>query len=758
MNHKKALKCVLLSFLMLVLDSQMSVSNDNEQKFSQLAVQKGTLIFDWNDIGAFWFRNEGRHGKKLNVPVKAMPFTEALEIKTLSKPPHDHYLRLSLDTPIKLKQNDIVLLSFYARTTQSNTEGHGRMGVNLQRSSKPWTVHNHWPLTIEREWKRYYAPFTIQVKRGFGMEIIPPTPSGGDAKTFAIGEVRFGLKFGYAPQTVQIADLKAVNYGPDLPGEQLPYTPIKNSSDAVVLSKALAGHKASPSWTPKVLDDLRTGRQYLPDFSYAGYHFGEDALPILDEGSRILNVTDYGAVPNDGNDDTAAVRQALARAEAINEPVIIQFPAGQLDITDILFIKRGHLTMRGAGSGNNGTILNFGRPLAQMQKPDQILEQEEEIRQNNMKTDQGDDYSPFSWLGGVLWIEPAEGRSDEFITNACGVLHRGGHTITVDSANDLYIGQVVQLQWHDCHGGDSILPHIFNCEAYDLADGFGESLLHAPQVWQNLTIERIDDNYITFKEPINHGIRAEWRHQIHKVSFIREVGVVGFKIQFPLTVYAGHHCEEGYNAVYMNRAMHSWICDVEIVNCDSGVIINHGKNITAQTIVISGRYGHYSLMARDSDQVLFRGFEISAGSLHNPSFNTYCRSSVYTHGKISNAQLDQHNGMNHQNLWDDLEVHGSLGGLWEHGGSASDAPTHGAFNVAWNLRFMPRLNTPVRANDILDGPSAYLIGLVSSAPLMFRYGPNAYLEGLNRLNIAVPSLYEYQLKKRTRNRALAASP
>jgi hypothetical protein len=333
----------------------------------------------------------------------------------------------------------------------------------------------------------------------------------------------------------------------------------------------------------------------------------------------------------------------------------------------------------------------------------------------------------------------------------------------VNSVNKLSVGQAVQLRWYDQENGATIIPHIFNCDESALSDGFGSALFNAPQVWQIVTIKAIDGNKITFKEPINHDIRQEWNVELRRVGFISEVGFEGFKIEFQESKYAGHHTEHGYNGIYLRNAIHSWVRDVEIVNCDSGVLVDKSKNITVKDVKISGRGGHYSLMARNSDQVLFRDFKLfvdsgTDGAIHNPSFNTACRASVFTHGRINTALLDQHNGLNCQNLWDDLEISGVLGSLWEHGGSSEVRPTHGAFNTGWNLRFKSNQKIPVRANDITDGPSAYFIGLASDAPLMFKYGPNAYIEGLNRHGIAIPSLYEYQLKQRTGEITFTAKP
>jgi hypothetical protein len=754
----------LCSIVIIVLLHVNAYGIDNETKFNLLPTDNVKTIFDWNDINQFWFRNKGEHGSKTAVPINSMPFTEALEIRTNTKPDYDHYLSLSLNTPIPLIQNDIILISFYARATVTNNDGIGRMGFVFQRSDDPYTVHVDWPLIIGPQWQRYYIPFSVQVRRGFGTELTPAIPSGGDNQTFAVDEVRFRLKFGYLPQTIQIADLKGVNYGPDLLGEKLPYTSIKNETGAIILSGSLSdANYPDSSWTPIILSDAKAGKKFLPDFSYAGYHHGEDALPDNDTGRTLLNVTDFGAVADDSEDDTSAIQNAISEATKVNGPVTLQFPAGRFKISEIIFIQSDNFIVRGGGSGANGTVLEIVRPMKEMQKPPLILEREQDIINSNSKTGHGDYYSPFSWIGGVIWIDIKEHVPAEPLASVSGGCKRGEHVITVNSVNKLSVGQAVQLRWYDQENGATIIPHIFNCDESALSDGFGSALFNAPQVWQIVTIKAIDGNKITFKEPINHDIRQEWNVELRRVGFISEVGFEGFKIEFQESKYAGHHTEHGYNGIYLRNAIHSWVRDVEIVNCDSGVLVDKSKNITVKDVKISGRGGHYSLMARNSDQVLFRDFKLfvdsgTDGAIHNPSFNTACRASVFTHGRINTALLDQHNGLNCQNLWDDLEISGVLGSLWEHGGSSEVRPTHGAFNTGWNLRFKSNQKIPVRANDITDGPSAYFIGLASDAPLMFKYGPNAYIEGLNRHGIAIPSLYEYQLKQRTGEITFTAKP
>ena len=57
---------------------------------------------------------------------------------------------------------------------------------------------------------------------------------------------------------------------------------------------------------------------YLPDFSYAGYGFGIEAIPIVE---KVINVAEYGAIPDDSKDDSATLKAALAAAHQASGPV-----------------------------------------------------------------------------------------------------------------------------------------------------------------------------------------------------------------------------------------------------------------------------------------------------------------------------------------------------------------------------------------------------------------------------------------------------
>jgi hypothetical protein len=47
-----------------------------------------------------------------------------------------------------------------------------------------------------------------------------------------------------------------------------------------------------------------------------------------------------------------------------------------------------------------------------------------------------------------------------------------------------------------------------------------------------------------------------------------------------------------------------------------------------------------------------------------------------------------------------------------------------------------------------EGPHARIVGFSANRPIAFDYGPDAYVEGVNRPDVGVPSLYAYQLRRR----------
>ena len=143
---------------------------------------------------------------------------------------------------------------------------------------------------------------------------------------------------------------------------------------------------------------------YLPDFSYAGYDYGLSPLPQIDTA---IDVADFGAIPDDGIDDSAALKAALAAAHAADGPIRVQLGAGRYQLTEILWIERSGIVLAGTGSGKGGTELFMPRPLNQVDDGGALDELREYLvrfdkreRQKNANLDVL--FSEWSWSGGFI--------------------------------------------------------------------------------------------------------------------------------------------------------------------------------------------------------------------------------------------------------------------------------------------------------------------------------------------------------------------
>jgi hypothetical protein len=496
-------------------------------------------------------------------------------------------------------------------------------------------------------------------------------------------------------------------------------------------------------WLPQILS---RGEPYLPDFSFAGYHFGEHALPNL---TPTLEVTDFGALPDDALDDTEAIKRALAAAAASPGPVVLHFAKGRFLISDVLYLERSHLVVQGSGSGAGGTELFVTRPMADMAR-DPVIQKIEAYIAANDKRAEGKVFSPFSWTGGVLWsrrkVEPAQRSLARALDGT-----RGSHTLHLDKELALPEGSIVRLRWFNRAGDDSaLLRHIYGLSGVKfgprLSDPSGDSIAS-----EEATVRAVHGTEVTLVQPLLHDIHPDWTVDLVLPEFMEEVGIEHLALEFASEPYAGHHLERGFNGIYLTGLAHSFIRDVRVGNADSAILSDDCANLSFSQVEVHGRRGHYGVHIGDVFDVLLEGFRIDTEEFHSVSFNTKSRANVATHGFIYRPSLDQHRGANHQDLFDDLTSleDRSKSSLFEHGGADYWGPTHGAFNTFWNvhIEYKGVMGTPLYLGKIEDAGPARIVGLSSNVPLAYDYA-GAYVEQHGTDAIGVPSLYRYQLQRR----------
>lgn len=546
----------------------------------------------------------------------------------------------------------------------------------------------------------------------------------------------------------------------------------------MILLAASAGAspaRADPAGLPKILSDSATmAANPLPDFSYAGYGFG--TAPIPEDGGTFVDVTAYGAIPDDGLDDTKAVLRALAAANAVKGRVTLRFPKGRTQITEVLRITRSDIILDGAGEGPGGSELWFPRPLKLIDQShdfDELREYLVREKKYQVEPEHNINYlfTEYSWGGGMIFVGPEKTRPVSYDGNkdsrdpvlATAVSGKQfARTLAVDTASKLHVGDVVQVQWFSVDGPDSkILKSLYGDTDLPIGSHHWDSP-NRPVVVQSTRVAAIRGKTVTLGDPLLHDIRAdqpavlaEWRH-------LTNVGIQNLRFQFPEAPSFGHHLEQGYNGVYMTGVFDGWIRNLVIDKSDSGILTDNAASLTIANITTTGeRRAHYSVHVGAVHNVLVKDLKVENPVIHPLSVNTRSTRSVFLRADVArDGALDQHSGSNHQNLFDQVTLHidpkPAKGGwsyqLWVGGGAPYWKPGHGLYNTLWNARLVIPDTVPADArvaiNSGLEGPGERIVGLHANRAIEVHYNPAPYIEATGQAINAVPSLYDYQLARR----------
>jgi len=516
----------------------------------------------------------------------------------------------------------------------------------------------------------------------------------------------------------------------------------------------------------------------LPDFSYAGYNHGVGDIPLAT--GKIINVTDYGVTANDEIDDSKALLEALNAAHETRGPVIVQFPKGRVIVSDILKIQRSDIVLRGAGSSVDGTDLYFPRPLQMIDKTDSLDELREYLEKYDKRQREKDRnidelFSEYSWTGGFIWVQKEGTRAaayleekDPPITVLANAVSGQAmkRKVEVSNTDSLNVGDVVELQWLNRAGEDGPLL----TEMYGTGDTGKKIGSHhwtfpeRPLVRQKTKILAINGQTVTISDPLLHSISEDIPAQFARWDHITNVGIEDLHISFPLSPYFGHHLERGYNGIYLTSVFDGWVRDVTFLNADTGILSYNSANVTMSDITTNGdRQAHYSVHAGNVHNVLIENLTVNNSAIHSLSLNTQSTKTVFKNSVVNEAAvLDQHAGANHQNLFDNITLNvdamrdknGPYYPIWDGSGAGYWQPGHGRYNTTWNLKVNVRSgadrNEVVTLRGLEEGPDGRIVGVSGNREFDVAYVPTPYSERINISMEDAPSLYDYQLAKRTK--------
>jgi len=465
-------------------------------------------------------------------------------------------------------------------------------------------------------------------------------------------------------------------------------------------------------WTPQ---------SRLPDFSFAGYHFGEDPPPRT---KVVANVRDFGAKGDGKHDDTQAFIRAIAEAESGT----LLIPEGRYVISDILWIKKPNLVLRGAGPDK--TILYFPKAL-------------DDVRPDPSQTTSGRPTSNYSWSGGFLWIKGSYGMKP--ISSIASESKRGEKQLVLEKTTDLEIGQRVVVEVCDT-AEKTLLDHLYSGDS-----GKTDKVIKPIRIRFVSRIAAIDGKQIKLERPLRFDIRKEWKPRLLRFDpTVRETGIEDLSIEFPGTPYLGHFTETGRNAIAINSAADCWVRNVRISNCDSGIYLS-GMFCSADRILIEseripykGTTGHHGISF--GTDCMLQNFEFKTHFIHDITLSYLNAGNVSKNGKGTNLSLDHHKKANHENLFCNLDA-GEGTDLWRCGGGATLGKHCGARGTFWCIRSKQNQKWP-RATFGPD--SMNLVGLQTSEPTQTEVN-GKWFEAIPPKQLHPADLHAAQLAKRLKN-------
>lgn len=440
---------------------------------------------------------------------------------------------------------------------------------------------------------------------------------------------------------------------------------------------------------PPSHEDEESSKDYeMLDFSYAGFMRSECAPPDASlTGYTVVDVTNFGAVPNDGKSDREAFLNAIARATGQNYTIdnngwivfnhkekanaVIYFPEGEYilhtkddDVNGVsrsIQIRSGNLIIRGAGRDKTTLIMadpNQPKDVSQLySSPDMI-----QIKHNSTHAS----FSPS--------VIAAEG------------IVKGSHKVKVNTTAPLSSGDWVCLYLKNTS------PELISAQVAPYqAQAHWAIVKSGVEIIDYHQIKSISNNEITFHAPLMYDIPEGYEVEIRTYPHYSNVGVEDLTFRGYAKSDFTHHGtwqdDGAYKPISFNRLTDSWIRRVAFVSTSEACSIINSANVSAYDIEFRGNRGHSSVRSQSSSRVLIAGTDdLTSDGLGNFHGVGVSRQSVGT--------------VLYKNCWGDdscFESHATqpratlidcCKGGWHRGhqgGDSDQVPHHLSDLVIWNF-------------------------------------------------------------------------
>lgn len=336
----------------------------------------------------------------------------------------------------------------------------------------------------------------------------------------------------------------------------------------------------------------------LPDFSYAGYQHGEQAPPDVSTlGYTVYNISDYGAIANDGKSDRDAFLACLAAifgAPSTNSSgdlvfphkeqarAIIQFPEGEFILhaegdsyeSKTIYIRGGALVLKGAG--RESTTLT----MAQANQP-----RSEALYSSPVMLD-------FKHMS-------APSKLADVTKNAA----KGSFSITVSSAAGLSEGDWVCLMMED-NSQQAIADEL---SPYSLESQWTELSEQGVRVTDYHQIASIKGNIVSFREPLMHEVKAQYGWTLGSYPHYSEVGIEDLSFKGNAKPDYVHHAswedDGAFKPLNLTRIVNGWMRRVGFESVSEAASIIYCSNFSVYDVTIGGNRGHSAIRSQESSRV-----------------------------------------------------------------------------------------------------------------------------------------------------------
>lgn len=567
------------------------------------------------------------------------------------------------------------------------------------------------------------------------------------------------------------------------------------SAQATELTADNSATPAPAGWIPNVWKNHLAGGSAsspLPDFSHAGYAMGDRSIP--DVPGPVFDVTNpqFGAEPDDNQDDTLAIQAAIDAAGIAGGGVVF-FPRGRYEIrktaaVPTLQITRDQVILRGEGDTVSGTVLHLGSPgpTGNIRRLGSVPAKKEA-------------------RSGAAAIAVLGSEQQELLTSFTKSLERGQLDVEVSDTSHLHAGQLVVIHFEDPlididhpEPGKADIPlqltRPFRLTP-DQVDTFGKAAKNLS--WIVRIAEIVDRKNIRLAKPARFDQLLRYKPRIFTFSGVQGVGIENLRIESSWPGNYRHHKpyegEDGtvirtakeqdylWNGLWISHAADGWVRNVTFKNLTQGIIVSHSSDCTMTDLRFEGVDGHAGITIGRSNDILVSRADFFARLVHPVSVTMMASGNVITNSAThydgrndttaTDAVIDLHGLFPFENLFDNLR-----GFYVCPGGDMSVLPHGGVRNVFWNI-IAPRHMSCYTGETDNEFARTYATKGTSSgtSATMFEHLPQAFfvgiqrrsgepvtignsildrqtswlnVEGLNRPGIGIESLYQAQVNNR----------